>query len=114
MIASAGAVHRAGPAELFLWLFRRRRRYRIDGDSMAPTLAAGDYVLAWPGAPCGVGDVVVARHPDGERVVVKRIAAVGPGGLDLRGDNPEGSTDSRSWGPVSWDRVLGRVTSRAL
>ncbi len=80
---------------------------------MAPTLVAGDFVLAQAGAAVEVGDVVVAEHPgESGRVVIKRVAGISDGGVDLRGDAAEQSTDSRSWGLVPASRVLGRVTSR--
>jgi len=80
---------------------------------MAPTLQAGDYVLARSGSALAAGDVVVAQHPDQAGVVViKRLAAITSDGLDLRGDAPDASTDSRTWGPVAPSRVLGQVTSR--
>ncbi len=113
MSDSTSPVPRTGLVELVLWGLRRRRRYRVKGGSMVPTLAAGDFVLADPKGPISTGTVVVAEHPDGKGlVVVKRVAEVTADGLDLRGDAPADSTDSRTWGPISPSRVLGTVTSR--
>jgi nickel-type superoxide dismutase maturation protease len=81
---------------------------------MLPTLAPGDYVLIDPSAPAPVGAVVIARHPyDRSRELVKRVAAIDPEGrLRLLGDNPEASTDSRSFSDVPADRLIGVVVAR--
>jgi nickel-type superoxide dismutase maturation protease len=85
---------------------------------MIPLLKPGDEVLVNPKSyrnePPQVGDIIVARHPYRANLqVVKRVTAV----LDnescrIEGDNPSESTDSRSFGAVALDRILGRVTSR--
>lgn len=89
-----------------------------------------------------VGDVAVLGHPDTDELrelallagpvppwVVKRVAAlpgdpvpasvpaegrgtVPPGRLVVLGDNTDHSTDSRMWGPVPDDRLLGVVLRR--
>jgi nickel-type superoxide dismutase maturation protease len=80
---------------------------------MAPGLVDGDRLLVAPALTLLVGDVVAARDPrHPARILVKRIAAEGPQGLDLRGDNATFSTDSRHFGPVPRALVLGRVVYR--
>jgi nickel-type superoxide dismutase maturation protease len=86
---------------------------------MLPTLLPGREVLINPRAYTQqepqVGDLVVAAHPQQPGLlIIKRVAAVGEGALDLRGDNPEASTDSRQFGWVSRDRILGQVVCRFL
>ncbi len=101
-----------------MWLLRRRRRFKIVGDSMRPLLVPGDEVLvdraAYRRAIPGVGDIVVARHPYRSDVhIVKRILSVDPdGACVLRGDNPDESTDSRSFGAVECGLLVGRVTAK--
>jgi nickel-type superoxide dismutase maturation protease len=104
--------------ELFFWLLRFRRRFRVTGTSMAPLLQPGDEVLVDPraykqAAPC-VGDIVVSRHPYRVDVrLVKRITAIlEDGRCLLTGDNRSDSTDSRSFGAVAPQQILGRVISR--
>ena len=66
------------------------------------------------------GDVVVVEHPERPGFeLVKRVVRVpgdvAPDGrvlmdeLWIEGDEPEGSTDSRRFGPVSMERVRARV-----
>ena len=56
------------------------------------------------------GELVVLDDPrEPGRILVKRIHAVEPDGrLDVRGDAPQASTDSRSFGPVDAAALLGR------
>jgi len=83
---------------------------------MLPTLSPGDFVLVDPhgfdGRPPQPSDVLVARHPYQPTVIVKRVAEVVDGGVTLVGDNPEASSDSRSFGTITFDAIIGRVTSR--
>ncbi len=79
---------------------------------MLPTLEPGAIVLVDPRRSPQVGDVVVARHPfERDTVLVKRVEGMTPHALDLRGDAPEESTDSRSYGALPRDRLLGVVTA---
>jgi signal peptidase I len=125
---------------------------RVTSQSMSPTLDTGDQVLVdkltdrWR-APA-VGDVVVYRDPVGERLVVKRVVALGgqtvaledgelvvnstvrhepqidvsridstyfgpvtvpPDAVFVLGDNRAESIDSRTYGPIPVDDLLGRV-----
>jgi nickel-type superoxide dismutase maturation protease len=122
-IRVAGLVVVAGLAGLGgtgrgLWTRFRPGRVRVEGLSMAPTLQPGDRLLVlrrsrWRPPGVRVGDIVAVpdpRHPG--RVLVKRVKAVTPAGLDLRGDNPALSTDSRTFGPVAAGSVVGRAVYR--
>lgn len=105
-------------ADYLLWILRRRRRYRVTGASMLPLLQPGDEVLADPRAyrhqVPRVGDIVVARHPYKREVnIIKRVRSVSEDGrFFLQGDNLVESTDSRTFGPLLADQILGQVTSR--
>ena len=106
--------------ELLLWLTRRRRRLRVNGASMLPTLAPGDTVLVDPRAYHGrvpaIGDLVAARHPRQPDIeIVKRVAVLEASGeCYLLSDNPSEGTDSRSFGAIPQGLILGRVTSRIV
>ena len=97
-----------------LWALGLRRRYRVAGSSMEPTLRAGQSVLLHPRSfsACApkAGDVVLIRHPhEHERIAVKRLAYVQDRQLFVVGDNRQASTDSRSYGLVPMDNLLGRI-----
>lgn len=91
----------------------RPRRVVVSGDSMAPAFVPGDRLVVWRHKEVRVGDVVAVADPrDPSRLLVKRVAAVGPGGVELRGDHPEASTDSRHFGAVPPSAVLGTALYR--
>ena len=76
---------------------------------MFPTLSPGEGVLFERYGEPAVGDIVLARDPRDGREVVKRIAEVkGPDEYVLLGEDPERSTDSRHYGPVSRGALIGR------
>ncbi len=106
------------------------RRYEVEGESMSPSLEAGDYVLAvrlprWAGRSVfgwRVGWIVVAERPDRPGLtIIKRVASVEGASreeegervtITLLGDNPAASTDSRQFGPVGAEAVWGVVVVR--
>lgn len=108
----------ASSKEYLLWLLRQRRRFRVSGPSMLPGLQPGEEVLIDPGAYSycapSPGDVVVAEHPKqpGLRLIKRVIAVLDTEACLLVGDNPDASTDSRNFGAVSKQLILGKVTSR--
>lgn len=89
------------------------KRVVVAGDSMLPTFRPGDRLVACRGVPLRAGRVVALRDPrGGSRLLVKRIASVSEAGIDVRGDNTAASTDSRTFGPVRSDRIVGTVVYR--
>ncbi|MDR2073494.1 MAG: signal peptidase I [Spirochaetaceae bacterium] len=96
------------------------------GRSMLPTLQPGSvlvvnkaaygvrlpvlgiYILRWS-VPRS-GDMVVFYTPLGERAV-KRCYDVREGNFFALGDNGLESFDSRSYGPISLDHILGKVVA---
>lgn len=106
----------AGAAAGLLTL-RRLDVVEVAGSSMAPALQPGDRLLvesvAFALRAPRPGEVVVAPDPrDPARELIKRVAAVGQAGIDLRGDHPAASTDSRAFGSVPADSVRWRVALR--
>ena len=82
---------------------------------MAPALVPGDRLLVMPLWRPRVGDIVAVPDPrDSRRLLVKRVVAADRRRRTLRveGDNRTASTDSRTFGPVSCDEVLGRAVYR--
>lgn len=87
---------------------------RVSGPSMLPTLQPGETVLVDPRAPARAGDVVLARHPHQDLLVLKRVSRLTLDGVELLGDNPALSTDSRHYGPLPLERLRGRVVCTFL
>jgi nickel-type superoxide dismutase maturation protease len=99
--------------ERLMLLIGCRLTIKVEGDSMMPTLHNGDIVVVEPNADASAGDIVVADHPYKRSVrLIKRVERIDDNGrYVLSGDNPEGSTDSRSYGSISKDDIRGKVTS---
>lgn len=85
---------------------------------MMPNLKPGDEILvdtrAYRKLPPQVDDIVVARRPDQPSVtIIKRVRAVQENGtLILLGDSPASSTDSRAFGSVAPENIIGKATSK--
>lgn len=115
---------------MVLWTVVRGRLWivEVEGDSMAPTLCAGDLVLCEHDPPrdrLAVGDVVVMRGADPSRgLAIKRLAGlpgvplavtdlgegvVAQGQCLVLGDNSEIQGDSRRFGPQPMESIVGRV-----
>lgn len=83
---------------------------------MVPALEPGDRLLVvrlplrWP-VPSGAL-LAVPDPRDPRRLIVKRATPAGEGSVELRGDNPAESTDSRTFGPVARRTVWGRAVYR--
>lgn len=79
---------------------------------MGATVRPGDRLVVVRRRP-RPGELVAVHDPRRpERLLVKRVAAVGPHGVDVRGDDPDRSTDSRAFGPVAPEAVVGVVVHR--
>jgi len=122
----------ASPPAFPFALWRKARggtwRVAVEEESMAPALAPGDWLLLdptsrrWPRR----GSIVVFREPDSGILAIKRVAArpgdrvrisagvlhLGPEDAWLLGDNTGVSLDSRRYGPVPLDALVGRAWFR--
>ena len=113
------ALPEASLWEWLLWLGRRRLRLQVTGDSMEPTLKAGDLVLvdlrSSPTDLLRPGEVVVAWHPYQKHLqIIKRVEAItAEGRVVLRSDNPQVGSDSRQFGALAPERLIGRVICRS-
>jgi phage repressor protein C with HTH and peptisase S24 domain len=81
---------------------------------MAPALRDGDQLLVVRSRrkrPPREGDVVLVDLP-GRPLAVKRVRRLDASGVWVEGDNPDGSTDSRTLGALAAEAVVGRVIAR--
>lgn len=128
----------AGWGEYVKWVLGRRRRFIVREYSMIPTLMPGDTVLAEMGAAVEVGDIAVVRWSRSESnspvlgseqsasrdaiasntsplLLVKRVSEIFyDGGVYLISDNAHepNARDSRHFGVIAANQIVGRVTSR--
>ncbi len=101
-------------------VWRSFRRVEVVGTSMAPALLPGDRLVVmgrpWLRQPWPVPGAVIAvrdpRLPD--RILIKRVAELHrrTGTLDVVGDSPRASTDSRTFGSVPRSSIVGRAIYR--
>lgn len=80
---------------------------RVKGDGMYPTLEKGQLVLVRRRSVLKVDDIIVFLRNGAEKV--KRITGIEGNFLYVLGDNPRYSTDSRHYGYISRDTVVGTV-----
>jgi signal peptidase I len=132
-VAIAGAaVAAVAVAAAGVWMRSRIVVVRVSGESMEPTLRGGDRVVVRRIAAdrLRTGQIVVLASPYRRRSarlrdghwVIKRLAGlpgdpvwtdvVPAGHAVVLGDNAARSTDSREFGPVPLDRILGVVVRR--
>jgi len=109
----------------------RRSLLRVKGLSMRPTLRDGDLVATVPLPPIrGEGPlhgrawetrrrlvrpgaiVVIAEPGNEDHLIIKRVATITPEGVDVIGDDPGWSIDSRTFGTVPHRDVRRLVVGR--
>lgn len=92
--------------------------YHIPSASMTPTLKVGDVVVVdtWSNQVNTItkNDVIVLKRSANDFVLAKRLKDIrnnhGQWELYLVGDNPSGSVDSRQFGWVSSDYIIGKIS----
>ena len=77
---------------------------------MSPAFKSGDTVLVnklsyFLNRP-NIGDVVVLRQ---KKFIIKRIAKIEGGKYFVTGDNKKESTDSKSFGWINREEIVGKV-----
>ncbi len=106
--------HKPDLFTLFTLIIGYRQHLRVVGASMEGTLKEGDLVtyknLDTENIDLKIGDIVIASHPKiKNKLMIKRIHRIYQNKFDLRGDNSLGSTDSREFGLIELDLILGKV-----
>jgi signal peptidase I len=83
-------------------------RFTVSGNSMQPTLKEGQDILSinWFVNP-KVGDIIVIKKQGKE--MVKRIEKIEGENVFVVGDNEDESTDSRHFGAIKRELIIGKV-----
>jgi len=119
-----------------LFFFLNFKTVIVSGPSMQPTYMSGDRLLEskayWLIGPIHQEDIVVIRNEDGKGYIIKRVYRLGGEKVDYKnvpdswnlasgeyvvpegdvyvlGDNRPVSEDSRKFGPVPMERILGKI-----
>ena len=59
-----------------------------------------------------IGDVIVLQDPRNGQLLIKRIVRVIGNNYAVQGDNESASTDSRVFGAISKEHIVGKVIYR--
>ena len=111
------------PKEARIWdwlafLFKKRTRFQVQGNSMLPLLNEGDEVFVCPQKKTKysiqVGDLVVIQHPyRNDLMLIKYVASIqAQGTIYVLGTNLKESTDSRTFGWIAPHLIHGCIWSR--
>ncbi|MBI2036436.1 nickel-type superoxide dismutase maturation protease [Candidatus Microgenomates bacterium] len=88
-------------------------RFVVSGHSMEPNFQEGQTVLVsylpYLFRPPKISDVVVIKDPRSRRLLLKRITNTKSKKYFVAGDNPKSSTDSRTFGSINKENILGKV-----
>ena len=88
-------------------------KYKIIGESMYPILRSGDFVLvnrlAYLYSAPKIGDIVAARDPRDGKIIIKRVIKIENTKYHVEGDNRTASTDSRDFGLIDKNNIIGKV-----
>ena len=86
-------------------------KFKIQGHSMEPTIKNGQTVLVsslpYIFKKPKVNDVIALEN--GNKILIKRILKMNAQEVFIAGDNLEDSLDSRKFGMVSKNKILGKV-----
>ena len=86
-------------------------RLTVIGNSMTPALKEGQDILSFNWAYLfskpKKGDLVVVKQDN--REIVKRVQKIDGRHVFVTGDNLKESTDSRHFGPIRIDQIIGKV-----
>ena len=87
-------------------------RFRIVGHSMEPQIQSGQTILVsnisyWFKTP-KIHDIVAFRD-SANKILIKRIISIRNGKYFLTGDNKNDSLDSRSFGEIDRDKIIGKM-----
>jgi len=88
------------------------QKYKISGHSMEPILKNGDTVLvsdlSYLFKSPKIDDIVAFKGKESE-VLIKRIKGIKNGKFFLRGDNKDDSFDSKNFGYIEKENIIGKL-----
>lgn len=88
-------------------------KYLVSGNSMSPFLKPGNVVLVIKYFPVFFKprreDIVACKNPLDARILIKRITKIENNRYFVEGDNRSASTDSRNFGFIDKDHIIGKV-----
>lgn len=97
---------------LFVFCIYIFRPVVVQGESMEPTLENGDTLICdTRNTTPQVGDIVVILpfSEVGNQYIIKRVKFTENGKIFVLGDNSENSYDSRNFGWIDTEKILGVV-----
>jgi nickel-type superoxide dismutase maturation protease len=88
-------------------------KYQVSGSSMIPTIAAGETVfvnrLSYLFRNPHIDDIIAFHDPRDGKVLIKRIIKIANRCYFVQGDNKNASTDSRVFGMIRRQEIIGKV-----
>ncbi|WP_348534785.1 nickel-type superoxide dismutase maturation protease [Prochlorococcus marinus] len=90
----------------------------VSGDSMLPSLEEGDIVFFKEykknKSRLKNRQIVIFNHPLKNKTLIKRIISVNQNNIEVLGDNIEFSEDSKKFGLVNNEKIIGIITSKLM
>jgi len=88
----------------------------VCGISMIPSLYDGDLVFFKRyhvnKSIIKMGDIIIFKHPFKNIRLIKRVKKIKGYSIEVSGDNKNSSSDSKLFGLIQTDNVIGIVTSK--
>lgn len=87
--------------------------FTVSGQSMQPSFKPGE-ILVVSSLPYlfqepKPREIIIMKDPRDQKLLIKRIMKQEKGKFFVAGDNPKASTDSRTFGEVARECILGKV-----
>ena len=83
---------------------------------MIPSLYDGDLVFfrkySANKSTIEIGDIIIFNHPSKKIRLIKRVKTINDFSIEVSGDNQYLSTDSKAFGAIQKENIIGIVTSR--